>query len=104
MIQETSLQNHCTGVSAVCVHLQADFSFYFDTGGRRRAYLAPERFYISGAGAATGTGTDSQQSANGGVPGAVGGDASQPQQQRPVGPLRPEMVGQKRVTSSSLTS
>ena len=25
--------------------LQADFSFFFDTGGRRRCYLAPERFY-----------------------------------------------------------
>ena len=24
---------------------QADFSFFFDTGGRRRCYLAPERFY-----------------------------------------------------------
>jgi phosphoinositide-3-kinase regulatory subunit 4 len=23
----------------------ADFSFFFDTGGRRRCYLAPERFY-----------------------------------------------------------
>ena len=29
---------------------QADFSFYFDTGGRRRCYIAPERFYESGAG------------------------------------------------------
>lgn len=27
---------------------QADFSFYFDTGGRRRCYIAPERFYESG--------------------------------------------------------
>ncbi|AQK75788.1 protein kinase family protein / WD-40 repeat family protein [Zea mays] len=26
----------------------SDFSFYFDTGGRRRCYLAPERFYESG--------------------------------------------------------
>lgn len=25
----------------------ADFSFYFDTGGRRRCYIAPERFYES---------------------------------------------------------
>jgi serine/threonine protein kinase len=25
--------------------LQADFSYYFDTGGRRRCYLAPERFF-----------------------------------------------------------
>ena len=24
--------------------MQADFSFFFDTGGRRRCYLAPERF------------------------------------------------------------
>ena len=24
---------------------QAEFSFYFDTGGRRRCYIAPERFY-----------------------------------------------------------
>ena len=23
----------------------ADFSFYFDSGGRRTCYLAPERFY-----------------------------------------------------------
>lgn len=28
--------------------MQADFSFYFDTGGRRRCYIAPERFYESG--------------------------------------------------------
>ncbi|XP_062220590.1 serine/threonine-protein kinase VPS15-like isoform X2 [Phragmites australis] len=26
----------------------SDFSFYFDTGGRRRCYLAPERFYEHG--------------------------------------------------------
>ena len=26
----------------------ANFSFYFDTGGRRRCYIAPERFFISG--------------------------------------------------------
>ena len=25
----------------------ADFSFFFDTGGRRRCYVAPERFYES---------------------------------------------------------
>lgn len=24
---------------------QADFSYWFDTGGRRRCYIAPERFY-----------------------------------------------------------
>ena len=33
----------------MCVR-QADFSFYFDTGGRRRCYIAPERFYEAGAG------------------------------------------------------
>ncbi|KAI3941795.1 hypothetical protein MKW98_030525 [Papaver atlanticum] len=26
----------------------SDFSFFFDTGGRRRCYLAPERFYEHG--------------------------------------------------------
>jgi len=26
----------------------SDYSFYFDTGGRRRCYLAPERFYEHG--------------------------------------------------------
>ena len=26
----------------------ADFSFFFDTGSRRRCYLAPERFYDAG--------------------------------------------------------
>ena len=26
---------------------QADFSFFFDAGGRRRCYIAPERFYES---------------------------------------------------------
>ncbi len=31
---------------------QADFSFFFDTGGRRRCYLAPERFYEAAAAAA----------------------------------------------------
>jgi phosphoinositide-3-kinase regulatory subunit 4 len=30
---------------------EADFSFFFDTGGRRRCYLAPERFYEGPAGA-----------------------------------------------------
>lgn len=29
--------------------LQADFSFFFDTGGRRRCYVAPERFYTADA-------------------------------------------------------
>lgn len=43
---------------------QADFSFFFDTGGRRRCYLAPERFFE-------------------GPPAAI--DAS--------APLTPEMVG-----------
>jgi hypothetical protein len=41
-------------VSAVVVpHLdwQADFSYYFDTGGRRRCYLAPERFFEGSPGA-----------------------------------------------------
>ena len=32
----------------LCLLGQADFSFYFDTGGRRRCYIAPERFYESG--------------------------------------------------------
>ena len=27
---------------------QADFSFFFDAGGRRRCYLAPERFFEAG--------------------------------------------------------
>ena len=30
-----------------CDCVQADFSFFFDTGGRRRCYIAPERFYES---------------------------------------------------------
>ena len=30
-----------------CDSVQADFSFFFDTGGRRRCYIAPERFYES---------------------------------------------------------
>lgn len=30
----------------------ADFSFFFDTGGRRRCYLAPERFFAGGPAAA----------------------------------------------------
>ena len=30
-----------------CCMSQADFSFFFDTGGRRRCYIAPERFFIS---------------------------------------------------------
>ena len=34
--------------------LQADFSFFFDTGGRRRCYLAPERFYEAQSAAAAG--------------------------------------------------
>lgn len=28
---------------------QADFSFYYDIGGRRRCYIAPERFYEGSA-------------------------------------------------------
>lgn len=33
--------------------MQADFSFFFDTGGRRKCYIAPERFYdAAGAGKA----------------------------------------------------
>lgn len=27
----------------------ADFSFFFDTSGRRTCYIAPERFYIAGS-------------------------------------------------------
>lgn len=34
--------------------VQADFSFFFDTGGRRRCYLAPERFYEAPSAAAAG--------------------------------------------------
>lgn len=30
---------------------QADFSYYFDTGSRRRCYLAPERFFEGSAAA-----------------------------------------------------
>jgi hypothetical protein len=26
---------------------QADYSYFYDAGGRRRCYLAPERFYES---------------------------------------------------------
>jgi serine/threonine protein kinase len=40
-----SFNQHC---------LQADFSFFFDTGGRRRCYLAPERFYEAQSAAAAG--------------------------------------------------
>lgn len=36
-------ETHC-GVAQ-----QADFSFFFDTGGWRRCYVAPERFYDSAA-------------------------------------------------------
>ena len=46
----------------------AEFSYFFDTGGRRRCYVAPERFYDGGGG-----GT------------------------RPLGPLLPSMVGEGRV-------
>ena len=35
---------------------QADFSFFFDTGGRRRCYIAPERFYESSLVGGGGTG------------------------------------------------
>lgn len=27
----------------------ADFSFFFDTSGRRTCYIAPERFYVAGS-------------------------------------------------------
>lgn len=35
-------------IHAAC---QADFSYYFDTGSRRRCYLAPERFFEGSAAA-----------------------------------------------------
>ena len=34
-------------VLASTILMQADFSFFFDTGGRRRCYIAPERLYTS---------------------------------------------------------
>jgi hypothetical protein len=34
-----------------CCCCQADFSYYFDTGSRRRCYLAPERFFEGSAAA-----------------------------------------------------
>lgn len=33
-------------LSWLCAHAQAEFSYFFDTGGRRRCYIAPERFYV----------------------------------------------------------
>jgi len=36
--------------------VQADFSFFFDTGGRRRCYIAPERFHEGGSGQSGGSG------------------------------------------------
>lgn len=41
----------------------ADFSFFFDTSGRRKAYLAPERFYDPGTAAAAGGGSAGAQAA-----------------------------------------
>jgi hypothetical protein len=42
----------CTRIATACCScLQADFSYYFDTGGRRRCYLAPERFFEGSPGA-----------------------------------------------------
>lgn len=42
----------CTRIAPACSScLQADFSYYFDTGGRRRCYLAPERFFEGSPGA-----------------------------------------------------
>jgi len=61
LCRECQITHHCT---------QADFSFFFDTGGRRRCYIAPERFYEGGSGDGGGSGR----------PGGVG-DA----------PLRPAM-------------
>ena len=60
-LQHTSLQRHHLGEELTTLELgrttetetgkpspwQADFSFFFDTGGRRRCYIAPERFYES---------------------------------------------------------
>lgn len=42
-----SWQRLLRGAKAACCSLQANFSFFFDTGGRRRCYIAPERFYES---------------------------------------------------------
>lgn len=42
-----------SGKRAALLVQQADFSFFFDAGGRRRCYIAPERFYeAAGADAA----------------------------------------------------
>lgn len=39
---------YCAVITCAC---QADFSYYFDTGSRRRCYLAPERFFEGSAAA-----------------------------------------------------
>eukprot|EP00955_Chlamydomonas_euryale_P114570 366286-Chlamydomonas_euryale.AAC.4 len=42
----------CNGSRRACAdqpsRAQAEFSYFFDTGGRRRCYIAPERFYSDG--------------------------------------------------------
>ena len=40
-------QSHILACSAYLLMSQADFSFFFDTGGRRRCYIAPERLFTS---------------------------------------------------------
>ena len=44
---DTALMSQQGEVQGTVVCLQADFSFFFDTGGRRRCYIAPERLYTS---------------------------------------------------------
>ena len=41
-------RNDATQILSISVYdVQADFSYFFDTGGRRRCYIAPERLYES---------------------------------------------------------
>ncbi|KAG2443160.1 hypothetical protein HYH02_009570 [Chlamydomonas schloesseri] len=57
----------------------AEYSFYFDTGGRRRAYIAPERFCTSGGGpggaGAAGAAAGQAGPGGGGAGGGVGAGA-----------------------------
>lgn len=48
--------------------MQADFSFFFDTAGRRKCYIAPERFYD-----AAGAGTAQEAAGSQLTPAMVGG-------------------------------
>lgn len=68
---------------------QAEYSFYFDTGGRRRCYIAPERFFYTAPASAAAV-------AAGGVGGAGEGGAGEGTPYtgvRPTGSVTPEMVG-----------